>query len=242
MRRAGRSRRCRRSAAPAASACVATAATAPVRSAVTERASSSASGSDVRVETHHAHDRRQPGRRVAGEGRDPLEHRQLAAAGGHRAEVAVGRAVEVDLRRHDPLAAVVGEERRARALDRLGRRHRGEHRVVVQDQHLRHGGGDDSLAAVPNRRPQPRDRRPRRLAREAAAIVAALERFMRDTAPTPAPVRARRNPWLRAALLEQTGREPDEPTPWGDGNPGASAGAPASGSPVDRPPRPPSSR
>jgi hypothetical protein len=42
---------------------------------------------------------------------------------------------------------------------------------------------------------------------------------MRDTAPTPAPPAAKRNPWLRAALLEQTGREPDGPTPWGDGNP-----------------------
>jgi hypothetical protein len=27
------------------------------------------------------------------------------------------------------------------------------------------------------------------------------------------------NPWLRAALLEGVGREPDEPTAWGDPNP-----------------------
>jgi hypothetical protein len=47
-------------------------------------------------------------------------------------------------------------------------------------------------------------------------VVAALERFMRDTAPPPAPVEPRRNPWQRAALLEATHREPDEPTAWGD--------------------------
>lgn len=50
---------------------------------------------------------------------------------------------------------------------------------------------------------------------EAAAVVAALERFLRETTPTlvaePAP-----NPWHRAALLEGTGREPDAPSPWGD--------------------------
>ena len=38
-----------------------------------------------------------------------------------------------------------------------------------------------------NRRPKLRIVRRRRLAEEAAAVVAALERFMRDTAPTPAP-------------------------------------------------------
>ena len=39
---------------------------------------------------------------------------------------------------------------------------------------------------------------------------------MRETAPAPAPVTPRRNPWQRAALLEGTRREPDDPTPWGD--------------------------
>ncbi|MDX6673917.1 MAG: hypothetical protein QOH11_1335 [Solirubrobacteraceae bacterium] len=47
-------------------------------------------------------------------------------------------------------------------------------------------------------------------------MVAALERFMRDTAPPPAAAGPPRNPWQRAALLEATNREPDEPTPWGD--------------------------
>jgi hypothetical protein len=54
---------------------------------------------------------------------------------------------------------------------------------------------------------------------EAAAVVAAVEQFLRQTAPAPAAVEERQNPWLRAALLEQTGREPDAPSPWGDPHP-----------------------
>jgi hypothetical protein len=37
---------------------------------------------------------------------------------------------------------------------------------------------------------------------EAAAIVAALERFMRETAPAPTPKPKGIEPWLRAAMLE----------------------------------------
>ena len=67
-----------------------------------------------------------------------------------------------------------------------------------------------------NRRPQLRIVAPSASPEEAAAVVAALERFMRDTAPTPAPPEARRNAWQRAAILEGTDREPDGPTAWGD--------------------------
>jgi hypothetical protein len=49
--------------------------------------------------------------------------------------------------------------------------------------------------------------------------VAALERFMRDTAAPPLPAGPSHNPWTRAALLEATGREPDGPSPWGDPQP-----------------------
>jgi hypothetical protein len=49
---------------------------------------------------------------------------------------------------------------------------------------------------------------------EAAAVVAAIEQFMRDTAPVPAPPEPRVEGWLRAARLEAVGREPDEPNPW----------------------------
>jgi hypothetical protein len=69
---------------------------------------------------------------------------------------------------------------------------------------------------VVNRRPQLEIVAPDASPEEAAAVVAALERFMRDTAPTPAPGAPRRSAWQRAALLEATHREPDEPTPWGD--------------------------
>jgi hypothetical protein len=51
---------------------------------------------------------------------------------------------------------------------------------------------------------------------EAAAIAAAIEQFMRDTAPAPAPAFERRpNPWQRAGLFEATGRA-GGPSPWGD--------------------------
>jgi hypothetical protein len=39
-------------------------------------------------------------------------------------------------------------------------------------------------------------------------VVAAVERFMRDTAPTPAPPAARLSGWLEAARLEAVDREP----------------------------------
>ena len=51
---------------------------------------------------------------------------------------------------------------------------------------------------------------------EAAAVVAALERFMRATAPTLAPGGERLDPWRRAALLEGVSREnsSDVSDPW----------------------------
>jgi hypothetical protein len=47
---------------------------------------------------------------------------------------------------------------------------------------------------------------------EAAAIAAAIEQFLRDTAPAPAEETL--NPWLRAALYEGVGYEADTPQPW----------------------------
>ena len=49
---------------------------------------------------------------------------------------------------------------------------------------------------------------------EAAAIAAAIEQFLRDTAPTPAPAGDAVNPWLRAALYEGVGYPADAPQPW----------------------------
>ena len=51
---------------------------------------------------------------------------------------------------------------------------------------------------------------------QAAAIAAALERFLHDTAPAIVP-RAPASGWARAAIAEGVGLE--APTPWGDGEP-----------------------
>jgi hypothetical protein len=49
---------------------------------------------------------------------------------------------------------------------------------------------------------------------EAAAVVAALERFMRATAPPKAPPSPAQNPWQRAALHDGVARQPELPLPW----------------------------
>jgi hypothetical protein len=43
---------------------------------------------------------------------------------------------------------------------------------------------------------------------EAAAVMAAIEQFLRDTAPPAAPAEAPESPWLRAARLEAVERAP----------------------------------
>jgi hypothetical protein len=65
-----------------------------------------------------------------------------------------------------------------------------------------------------NRRPKLTIVAPDASAEEAAAVVAALERFMRDTAPVPAPPPPRADPWQRAALHEGVARQPAPPLPW----------------------------
>ena len=70
-------------------------------------------------------------------------------------------------------------------------------------------------------------RRPRRPAieviapaaspQQAAAIAAALERFLYDTAPAAATPADRGSPWERAAIAEGVGLE--APSPWGDPEP-----------------------
>jgi hypothetical protein len=49
---------------------------------------------------------------------------------------------------------------------------------------------------------------------EAAAIAAAIEQFLRDTAPPPAP--AGPSPWTRAGLFEGTGSGAGVASAWGD--------------------------
>lgn len=54
---------------------------------------------------------------------------------------------------------------------------------------------------------------------EAAAIAAAIEQFMRDTAPPPAAAGPEISAWLRAGIFEGAGRCATEPSPWGDPKP-----------------------
>ena len=65
---------------------------------------------------------------------------------------------------------------------------------------------------MPNRRPQLSIVAPAASPEEAAAVVAALERFMRETAPTPAPASPPVSGWVRSARAEAVerdlGREP----------------------------------
>lgn len=65
-----------------------------------------------------------------------------------------------------------------------------------------------------NRRPKLTIVAPDASPEEAAAVVAALERFMRDTAPARVAGPQARNPWQRAALEEGISRQPAEPLPW----------------------------
>jgi hypothetical protein len=64
-----------------------------------------------------------------------------------------------------------------------------------------------------NRRPKLSIVAPDASQEEAAAVVAALERFMRDTAPPPVPPPSR-NRWREAALNEGVRGQPQEPPPW----------------------------
>jgi hypothetical protein len=65
-----------------------------------------------------------------------------------------------------------------------------------------------------NRRPKLSIVAPNASPEEAAAVVAALEQFMRATAPVLAPEPPKRNAWQRAALQEGVMRQPAEALPW----------------------------
>jgi hypothetical protein len=59
-----------------------------------------------------------------------------------------------------------------------------------------------------NRRPRLELRGSSATPEEAAAVIAAIERFMRDTAPPVAGEPPGPGPWVRTALLEGVDREP----------------------------------
>lgn len=68
---------------------------------------------------------------------------------------------------------------------------------------------DDTLGGM-NRRPRLSIIAPGASPEEAAAVVAAIEQFMRATAPPPAPPAPKPSPWQRAALLEGVACQPDQ--------------------------------
>jgi hypothetical protein len=59
-----------------------------------------------------------------------------------------------------------------------------------------------------NRRPRLELRGSSATPEEAAAVMAAVEQFLRDTAPPPVPVETGPSPWIRTALLEGVDRDP----------------------------------
>ncbi|PZS11834.1 MAG: hypothetical protein DLM64_05960 [Solirubrobacterales bacterium] len=65
-----------------------------------------------------------------------------------------------------------------------------------------------------NRRPQLTIVAPSASPLEAAAVISALARFMRETAPRPAPAEPERNPWQQAALREGVARWAEQPAAW----------------------------
>jgi hypothetical protein len=70
-----------------------------------------------------------------------------------------------------------------------------------------------------NRRPRLEIVAPGASPAEAAAVVAALERFMRETAPPRVSPPPAGSPWGQTGLSEGTGDEVGEPTAWGDPEP-----------------------
>jgi hypothetical protein len=64
---------------------------------------------------------------------------------------------------------------------------------------------------VPNRRPQLQLVTATASPEEAAAVIAAVEQFLRDHAPPPAPVEDRLPGWVAAARREAVEREPSRP-------------------------------
>jgi hypothetical protein len=63
-----------------------------------------------------------------------------------------------------------------------------------------------------NRRPRLELRGSSATPEEAAAVMAAVEQFLRDTAPPPAPPGPAISGWLRAARLEAVDRDPRRET------------------------------
>ena len=93
---------------------------------------------------------------------------------------------------------------------------------MIEERQVGHPG-DDTLRREVSRNGKHTPPRPRIEVRqanaspeEAAAIAAAIEQFLHDTAPPRASGDERIDPWLRTALFEGAGLDAEEPDPWGD--------------------------
>ena len=109
----------------------------------------------------------------------------------------------------------MAQEGVAHVLDRLAGGDGFQHGVVVENRYLGHRARHDTLGPEMNRRPKLEIVAPNASPEEAAAVVAALEQFMRATAPPLAAPAAKRNEWQHAALYEGVAREQVPPPPWG---------------------------
>jgi hypothetical protein len=107
----------------------------------------------------------------------------------------------------------MGSERGAHVLDRRLRRDGGQHGVVVEDRELTHGRAHDTVRPV-NRRPRLTLHGSAASPEEAAAVVAAIEQFLRETAPPRARAPQRPSPWVRAARREAVGAAEEPLVPW----------------------------
>ena len=81
---------------------------------------------------------------------------------------------------------------------------------MVKNGKRLHAAADDSLTGV-NRRPRLSIVAPGASPEEAAAVVAAVEQFMRETAPVAAPPAPKADAWQLAALREGVMRQPSLP-------------------------------
>jgi hypothetical protein len=109
----------------------------------------------------------------------------------------------------------------AHPFDRIERFDGPQDGVMVEDGDLGHRRPHGTLRAAMGGNGKQRPARPRIELRqspaspeEAAAIAAAIEQFLRDTAPRPKPARERMSPWLRAALHENAGLDSGSSAPW----------------------------
>ena len=105
------------------------------------------------------------------------------------------------------------QETLAHPLDRGGGGDGRQNGIVIKDGELLHAAADDSLTGV-NRRPRLSIVAPGASPEEAAAVVAAVERFMRETAPVAAPPDPGPDAWQLAALREGVSRQPSPPEFW----------------------------